>query len=139
MKSLGEKIAIMTAYRNGATIQRRPQGTEHWRHSSWPTWDWGHVDYRVFDSGVNQPVERYALIRGEGCIDEIYFYKEDAHRDCQLKGGRVALLREVLPADAQRCDLMVHVKLDGTQRIVMPMYMNKEDLGHTHRFVKVTS
>lgn len=99
MKTLDEQIAVMTAFKNGAVIEwRRHDRTygDDWFSLSTPNWNWELFDYRI---AAQPPVERWALIRGAGCVDNIFFYECDAYKDKAAKGGRVVLLREVLPPD----------------------------------------
>ena len=62
MKTLDEQIAVMTAYKNGARVERRPKETTIWLHCNKPSWDWEHVDYRV----VNTPIMLAVQLTHEG-------------------------------------------------------------------------
>lgn len=62
MKTIDELTAIMLAYKNGASIERRPLGTIDWLHCSEPKWDWVTADYRV----VNTPITLAVQITHEG-------------------------------------------------------------------------
>lgn len=139
MKTLDEKIAVMTAYKNGARIEACANNTSIWLLSDEPTWDWYSCDYRVaiHTPKVVAPRE-FALVNEPG--HRVWCLGKWGTVPSSLHTAEVIHVREVLPPDPNAVDLMVEVLPDGTQRIVMPMYLKGlDDLGRTYGFVRVAS
>ena len=74
MKTLDEQIAIMTAYKNGARVERRPSGTVYWLHCDAPSWDWENYDYRIAHEPIviSVMIRRYSDGRMQGNVSMIY-------------------------------------------------------------------
>lgn len=47
MKTIEEMIAVMTAEKEGKTIQCVGKGCDDWQDTKNPCWDWSTFDYRV--------------------------------------------------------------------------------------------
>ena len=47
MKTIEEMIAVMTACKEGKTIQCANAGNDDWEDWSHPSWNWNRFDYRV--------------------------------------------------------------------------------------------
>lgn len=59
MKTLEEKIAVMTAHANGAVIEGRFVGLTGWQTLEHPNWNWVNGDYRVKQSLEDKVFEVY--------------------------------------------------------------------------------
>lgn len=98
MTTLAEKIAVMQAAENGATIQARStlrpasRPESPWEDTDRPVWDWCSNEYRV----KPKPLERWINVYPDGLLSMAY---ESANKARELSHGalRTAVhMREVI-------------------------------------------
>lgn len=139
MKTLDEKIAVMLAYKMGARIERCPYNSFVWVPSDDPRWNWDWCDYRVAEPAVRKPRDFVIMVDEHDKPHGGWVWPAQP-TIVNANGCELVRVREVLPTKPNAVDLMVEVLPDGTQRIVMPMYLKDlDDLGRTHSFVRVAS
>ena len=59
MKTTKEMIEVMTAYENGAEIERFLEG--RWLDIKSPLWDWRRLDYRIKEQKKTVTIEKWLL------------------------------------------------------------------------------
>lgn len=57
MKNIEQMIAVMTAYKEGKTIQCAHLGLDDWEDWEIPGWNWSKFDYRVKSGPKVRPYE----------------------------------------------------------------------------------
>ena len=64
MKTIEEKIKIMTAYKNGAEIEANEgYGWESFNNGIFPSWNWRDCDYRIKEQKKTVTIEKWLLER----------------------------------------------------------------------------
>ena len=67
MKTLKEKIQVMTHYLNGGEVEYFSDMYDEWRLVQNPFWDWHNVDYRIKEQKKTVTIQKW-LMRGDtGC------------------------------------------------------------------------
>ena len=62
MKTIEEKIKIMTAYKNGAEIEANEgYGWESFNNGVYPSWNWRDLDYRIKEQKKTVTIEEWLI------------------------------------------------------------------------------
>ena len=87
-----EMIAVITAHKEGKTIQFRWRSEIKWQDTACPAWNFGDHDYRV----KPEPLEIWVNVYSDGTIGgDMSGKKEMCAMSCGY-GGRTVKFREVL-------------------------------------------
>lgn len=111
MKTLDEKIAVMTAYKNGARIEVRPYNRSVWEFCEDPLWNWHFSDYRVAETPKVVVPREYGILLNKGAVVEAFLWQN--HQAVRGITGELVHVREVLPPDPNLIRITARIEPAG--------------------------